>query len=97
MRRREPPAGIAAAGRLAINDSTGIAARLEYANSNDEFESRVEVWGITATVDHMLTDNLMVRGEVRYDDAHTRIDGGRLFFDDDSDQTTLIAQMVYTF
>jgi len=89
--------GVAAAGRLAINDSTGIAARLEYANSNDTLPMRVETWGITATVDHMLTDNLMVRGEVRYDDAHTRVDGGRLFDDNDSDQTVLIAQMVYTF
>ena len=27
----------------------------------------IEIWGITATLDHLLTDNLMVRGEVRYD------------------------------
>ena len=87
--------GIAAAARLAVNDATGISARLEYTNSNDEADFRNEIWGITATVDHMLTDNLMVRGEVRYDDSHTR--GPYLCADGDSDQTVLLAELVYTF
>ena len=65
--------GVAAAGRLALNDSTGISARAEYVNMNDdELWLFAETWSLTGTIDHMLVDNLMVRAEVRFDQSRAR-------------------------
>ena len=99
--------GVAWAGRMAITESTGVALRAEYATLSDFFgpSSDLDIWGITTTVDHMLTDNLMVRAEVRYDDIS---DGPRLFVDDNSfgvgaadfdedDQITAGVEIIYSF
>ena len=73
--------GFAAAGRYAITDSTGISLRGEYLIGNDagvEFafdeldfgvgsSSDIDLWAITGTLDHALTDNLTVRVENRVD------------------------------
>jgi hypothetical protein len=103
--------GIAAAGRLALTDSTGFALRAEYvhdssgllglsqANPNTTSLVRdASVWGITATVDHTLVDSLLLRLETRYD----RVDSQSQFFNNngdnlDRDQWVLLAQAVYVF
>ena len=73
--------GFAAAGRYAITDSTGISLRGEYLIGNDagvEFSpfglddgvgssSDFDLWSITGTLDHALTDNLTLRVENRVD------------------------------
>ncbi len=99
--------GIAWASRYAISERTGIAVRAEYVDIDDFFGggSDLSVWGLTGTVDYKLTESLMVRGEVRYDDIS---DGGDLFVDDDSfgvglaefseeDQVTAGVEVIYTF
>jgi hypothetical protein len=69
----------------------------------------VKIYGVTATLDHLLTDQLMIRGEVRWDAIHK---GGGVsnaeffhgtpdFNDSDLDQSanqiTLGAEVVYNF
>ena len=99
--------GIAVAGRYAFTERAGFAMRGEYVDLNDFFGAGADltVWGITGTVDYKLTDHLMVRGEVRYDNIN---DGGDLFVDDESfavgvadfdkdDQVTAGVEVVYSF
>jgi hypothetical protein len=69
----------------------------------------VKIFGITATVDHLLTDQLMVRGEIRWDNIrHSDNTGNGEFFNgslDDSEsdlglksnQVVLGAEVVYNF
>jgi hypothetical protein len=79
--------GLAAAGRQALGDKTGISVRAEYANEQGLNESffglgdgscqggtacLAELWGLTGTVDHELVENLVLRGEVRYDQVNIR-------------------------
>jgi hypothetical protein len=75
--------GLAAAGRLAITEATGFAMRFEWLWSNDNFlyggggttvggvplvgQTDQQLFSLTGTVDHALTENLMVKGEARYD------------------------------
>lgn len=98
--------GFASAGRLALNDSTGLSARAEYVNLNDTIDPTQEIWSLTGTLDHMLVDDLMVRGEVRFDQVRTRgvgTPGDQEFPQKDGhrgrsrNQTVLLAELVYTF
>jgi hypothetical protein len=69
----------------------------------------VKIFGLTATVDHLLTDQLMVRGEVRWDNvrhsdntANGEFFNGSLDFGESdlglkSNQVTLGAEVVYNF
>ena len=69
----------------------------------------VKIFGITATVDHLLTDQLMVRGEVRWDNVrHSGNTGNGEFFNGSLDgsesdlglkanQVVLGAEVVYNF
>jgi len=69
----------------------------------------VKIFGITATVDHLLTDQLMIRGEVRWDNVrHSGNTGNGEFYNgslDDSqsdyglkgNQVVLGAEVVYNF
>jgi hypothetical protein len=72
--------GIAAAGRYAINERTGISTRVEFLHMNSVFQNNNYApnnygmgsgdafqWAITATLDHALTDNLTFRIEGRFD------------------------------
>ena len=99
--------GISWGSRLAVTERTGVAFRAEYVDIDEFFGggSDLDVWGLTTTVDHMLTENLMVRGEVRYDSIS---DGGNLFVTDNSfgvgaaefdedDQLTAGVEVIYTF
>jgi hypothetical protein len=57
------------AGRLGVLDTTGISLRFEYLQVDVENDnlSADKVYGLTGTVDHSLTDNLVVKAEVRWD------------------------------
>jgi len=102
--------GIATAGRYALTDKLGVSGRFEYTGL--EFDSNdVNLLGLTGTVDYLLTGNLMVRGEVRYDQTL----GGditQVFFQSGgatrgvpgggqeataNNQVTLGAEVIYTF
>jgi hypothetical protein len=122
--------GVAAGGRFAITDRTGVSLRGEYVQDDKNFlgfggftttvidgvafqdfvPTNIETWGVTATLDHLLTDQLMVRAEVRWDaiDKTTRgVDDGEFFhgkFDPGEtdlgladDQVVLGAEVIYNF
>jgi Putative beta-barrel porin-2, OmpL-like. bbp2 len=61
----------------------------------------VRVWGVTATLDHLLTDNLKIRGEVRYDDISKKDTSDGEFFENSSgfsdDQVVIGAEVIYNF
>lgn len=61
--------GISAAGRYAITEATGFALRYEWLYFNDytPIGSDAELMSLTATLDHRLTDNLVVTAEGRWD------------------------------
>ena len=67
--------GVAAAGRLALTDKTGVAMRGEFIEFDDEFlyggggPTDQRLWSLTGTLDHEITDNLVVRIEVRYEEG----------------------------
>lgn len=112
--------GVSVAGRYGITDRTGIALRGEYVADSDNFlgfgqldptnnffvgTTGIETWGITATIDHLLTDNLMIRGEVRYDNIDKDDGKNDEFFEDssnngyslDEDQIVLGVEAIYNF
>jgi len=69
----------------------------------------VKIFGVTATVDHLLTDQLMVRGEVRWDNVrhsgdtsngeffNGSLDNSKSDFGLKSNQVVLGAEVVYNF
>jgi len=66
--------GLAVAGRYAFTDATGLALRGEWVRSDQNAGGNsstvtADQWSITTTIDHDVTDNLMLRGEFRYDQA----------------------------
>lgn len=65
--------GIAAAGRYALTEKMGLAARAEYVDLEYDIFGKgndsLKIWELTGTVDYLLTPNLQVRGELRYDNA----------------------------
>jgi hypothetical protein len=67
--------GVAVAGRLAITEATGFALRGEYLYANDNFlgigapTSDSNLWSLTGTLDHSLTENLIAKAEVRYEEG----------------------------
>lgn len=93
--------GIATAGRFALTDATGIGGRFEYleqdgsvigGGSNDQ-----QYITATGTIDHALTEGLVIRGELRYD---RELEGdSRQFITSSGDRDSLaaIAQMYYAF
>lgn len=101
--------GIAVAGRYAISERTGIAARVEYIDL--EFEGvgamardvPLELFTVTGTVDHKLANNLTVRGEVRWDSAEdSGVPGDTLFIGDnglltEDDQLLGGVEIIYNF
>ena len=128
--------GVAAAGRFAITDRTGIALRGEYVTDNDNFlgycgftsngsvaassscnggapssfvPTDVDIWSVTGTIDHLLTDQLKVRAEVRWDTMNKSggVNDGEFFHGSinnngnshglDDDQITLGAEAIYSF
>ena len=61
----------------------------------------VRIWGVTATLDHLLTDHLKIRGEVRYDDIDKLDTSSREFFDGSTgfsqNQVVIGAEVIYNF
>ncbi|MEZ4279610.1 MAG: outer membrane beta-barrel protein [Myxococcota bacterium] len=93
--------GIATAGRFALTDATGVGGRFEYleqdgsvfgGGTNDQ-----QYITATGTIDHALTEGLVIRGELRYD---RELEGdSRQFITSSGDRDSLaaIAQMYYAF
>ena len=83
--------GIAAAGRYALSERTGISARVEYIDLELEGiglapDVPLEIFTLTGTIDHKLANNLTIRAELRYDsieDAGSGSGAENLFFDDE--------------
>jgi hypothetical protein len=65
----------------------------------------VRLWGITGTLDHLLTDQLMIRAEARYDRVAKDDGSDGEFFDNshysggglEPDQTTVGFEVIYNF
>ena len=99
---------IALASRYAIAEATGIAVRGEWQGwdlnapgSNPE----LNMFAVTTTVDHALTENLIVKAEARYDIGTQKDAPDNFFLDggdgptawDDNDQFLGLVQMMYKF
>jgi hypothetical protein len=112
--------GIAVAGRYAITDATGFALRGEFVKSWDDYveldaissdpdpdlaaKVNQELWSLTGTVDHSLTEHLTVKAEVVYQiGRNNRNFQNDTFFVDndeddlDNDQVLVGVQMTYQF
>jgi len=95
--------GIAGAGRYAVTEKTGLSTRLEYVELDQDLfggAKDIQIVSLTGTVDHSLTDNLVVRGEVRWDNS---LKTDSLAFSpaqatpNDEDQVILMAEIYYAF
>ncbi len=97
--------GISGAARFAFSERTGLAGRIEYLSLGDDLNNDLAIWGVTATLDHKLTDALTLRSEVRYDmatDGELLTGGGDdLYIGDDAsgydDQFTAGVEVLYGF
>ena len=74
--------------------------RVEYVTAEDSFLGAADTRTVTGTVDHMLTDRLMVRGEMRYDYSDDDTVFG--FADDaggfsEDNQLTAMVELIYNF
>ncbi|MGE4607002.1 MAG: outer membrane beta-barrel protein, partial [Myxococcota bacterium] len=72
--------GLGVAGRYAVTDNTGVSLRGEWVGFRDDyfgiscggltlcpgFDNDQDLWEITTTLDHALTDHLTVKAEVAY-------------------------------
>ncbi len=99
--------GVAAAARYGITDRTGFAFRGEWARLNNFYGTAtspedLKIWGLTGTVDHLLTDALMLKTEVRYDNGDDGM-GNNVFQGDDGfvlenkSQVVLLVEAIYKF
>ena len=59
--------GIAGAGRYAITEATGFALRYEYLQFFNSGDTDADLMEVTATLDHHLTDHLVLSAEGRWD------------------------------
>ena len=96
------------AGRFALSDMMGLALRGEYVDLEFDLaglggsDADNQIWGLTGTVDYKLTEKLMMRGELRYDDYGSGDDPFEdVFVDEDtfdeSDQITAGVELIYSF
>ncbi len=72
--------GVSGAARYAITEDTGVATRVEYIYADNTFtnvggggDGAGELWTLTTTVDHALTDDVKIRIEGRWDHLPDRI------------------------
>jgi opacity protein-like surface antigen len=72
-----------------IIDSTAVGARFDYIDSERALD--VDVWDITATVSHQITDGLTGKVEYRYDSVEDQ-DGNKL-----ASANIIYVQMMYEF
>jgi len=80
--------GIAGAGRYAITEATGFSLRYEYLSFNDFGQGAnstdADLMSLTATLDHHLTDNLVLSAEGRWDRGRFDDAPNRIYLRDDS-------------
>jgi len=107
---------VALASRFAITDRTGVALRGEYQfwDTSGDWGSaagspNIHFWALTGTVDHALTENLILKVEARYDIGTINnvsddffMGGTGSFSDSDdaftqNDQVLGLVQMMYKF
>jgi hypothetical protein len=108
--------GLALAGRVGITEALGFAVRGEWLQDRNNLfgldgpdDGSSTIWTLTGTLDYELTENLLVRAEVRWDDVDTdeaadgefikkapSIDGGDVQFTN-RDQVTTGMEIVYQF
>jgi hypothetical protein len=94
----------ALASRYAITDRTGVALRGEYQWWGSDLP-RIDLWSITGTVDHALTENLIVKVEARYDAGNIHNGPNDIFLSggdgpedfNDNNQVLGLVQMMYKF
>jgi hypothetical protein len=96
--------GIAAAGRYAVTESTGAALRAEYVDLDEFFGDGTDLslWTLTGTVDHSLTEQLVLKGELRYDKSVSSSPSDEVFFDSsatlsEDDQFLAGLEVIYNF
>jgi hypothetical protein len=99
--------GVAVGGRYAVTERLGAALRAEYVADDREyfgFVDEADIWSLTGTVDYAITDQLTLRGEVRYDSGQIDKAPDDLFIDpswtnpyDEHDQTLVGAELIYQF
>ncbi len=109
--------GIALAGRYGITETLGFALRGEYIRSVDSFVfggggaalnpvgagDDQNIWTLTGTFDYLVTDNLTLKAEVKYETASTGGGDDNNFYVDnnavdlDNDQVLLGAEVTYEF
>jgi hypothetical protein len=116
--REGDPRVIAAAlaGRYAITEATGFALRAEYVYAWDNYlelsadiepslRAEHDLWSVTATVDHKLTNHLTVKAELVYQEGNSEDNHDEQFFAGDSlspsdleeSQILVGVQMTYEF
>jgi len=88
---------VALAGRVGITDRTGVALRWEGIFFDPDGIDNEEIYTLTGTVDHKLTDNLTARAEVRWDTS--TFDGLAVDQDgsNEDDSVLGIIELVYAF
>jgi hypothetical protein len=103
----------AIAGRLAVTEKTGIATRFEYVKFAEvcrsgecpgglgEANDSIDLFSLTGTVDHALTDNMTIRAELRWDLGDSDNSGDNFFIHNEAaardDRVLALAQMLYRF
>jgi hypothetical protein len=102
--------GLGMAGRYAITDTWGAALRLEYVGYEDAYVGigapnggfDFDLFTLTATADHALTEHLTVKAELAFQHADGDMNDGRYFRDGSGNELTdnevlLGVQMLYEF
>ncbi len=99
--------GVSVAGRYAITEKLGAALRVEYVKADGGFllADATNLWGITGTLDYALTEQLTVRGEVRWDQGSIHSAPNDLFISDsgsgyvftEDDQAVIGVEAIYRF
>ena len=98
--------GVALRGEYAAMDNHPFAGDLFLVSTGTGLRALLvpgdlELWGITATIDHLLGDSLLLRGELRYDstdgDGNDNLfaDGDRVLAEDD--QLVGLLEVIYKF
>jgi hypothetical protein len=79
--------GLEGAARYALTENTGLSFRGGWLYYNDVgFDGAdASLWSLAATVDHSLTENLVLKGEVRYDRGWSQNTRRNSFFVSDDD------------
>ena len=88
---------VAVAARIAVLESTGLAARAEYLRTETAGAGSTKAFSLTGTADHALTDNLTLKAEVRWDNTKP----GLLLSEDNvarkENQVVVLGQLLYEF